>query len=286
MMRKSHSGFTLVEMIVVMVITGIIGGMVAIFIKAPVQGYVDSRRRAEMTDIADTALRRITRDIRTALPNSIRITVVGADTYLEFLPVSGSGRYRAGAALSGTQAGCGSLALDMLDFTAADTCFEVLGPMPTMVAGATPDKLVIYNRGPTVPATGADAYVADNTAAFVSNTAKTVAIGSKLFPFQSPGSRFQVINTPVTYVCAPVAGGVGGTLTRYWGYAITDPQPTAPGTLTSVNLGAQLASKVDTCSITYGAVGQRLALVTLQLTLTDSGESVTLYNAAHVSNVP
>ena len=78
---KSHRGFTLVEMIIVIVITGIIGGMVAMFIRMPVQGYVDSARRAEMTDIADTALRRIGRDLRTAVPNSVRVPARGLDLH-------------------------------------------------------------------------------------------------------------------------------------------------------------------------------------------------------------
>jgi hypothetical protein len=34
-------------------------------------------RRAELTDQADVALRRITRDIRLALPNSLRVTTTG-----------------------------------------------------------------------------------------------------------------------------------------------------------------------------------------------------------------
>ena len=93
--RKFQRGFTLVEMIVVIVITGIIGGVVAMFIRAPVQGYMDSARRAEMTDIADTALRRMARDIRTAVPNSVRIPVAAGSTYIEFLPTKAGGRYRA-----------------------------------------------------------------------------------------------------------------------------------------------------------------------------------------------
>ncbi|HEU0234122.1 MAG TPA: prepilin-type N-terminal cleavage/methylation domain-containing protein, partial [Gallionella sp.] len=202
-MPLNSKGFTLVEMIMVIVITGIIGGIVAVFLKAPVQQYMDVARRADMTDIADTALRRVTRDLRLALPNSVRVTgtCTGGTTscFLEFLPTSGGGRYRADAAPAGASAGCGSLASDVLDFTAADTCFEVLGPMPGFAAN---DRAVVYNLG--IP--GSDAYTAnttnDNTGIYASNTAKTVTINpAKLFPFDSPGHRFHVISTPVSYVC-------------------------------------------------------------------------------------
>lgn len=283
----SHQrGFTLVEMIVVMVITGILGGIVAMFIRAPMQGYVDSARRAEMTDIADTALRRITRDLRLALPNSVRVTVVGGNTYLEFLPTSGGGRYRAEAAPSGVSAGCTSLALDVLDFTAADTCFEVLGAMPPAFVGG--ESVVVYNLG----IAGASAY--DNTsrtttAVTAAGNIINIAAPGKLFPFDSPGHRFQVITTPVTYVCAPVAGGVGGTLTRYWGYAIQATQPidTTVAPLSTAS-HALLATNVSACSFVYdtNVVAQRSGLVTMRLTITESGETVTLYSAVHVSNVP
>ena len=94
----SHSGFSLLEMVVVIAITGIIGAMVAVFMARPVQSYTDSVQRAEYSDIADTALRRIIRDLRLALPNSVRVAEVPAGSgifYLEFLLTSGGGRYRA-----------------------------------------------------------------------------------------------------------------------------------------------------------------------------------------------
>ena len=72
----AQRGFTLVEAIVVIVITGIIAAGVAVFIRAPVEGYVDSVARAELTDAADTALRRLSRDVNSALPNSLRGRVV------------------------------------------------------------------------------------------------------------------------------------------------------------------------------------------------------------------
>src|SRR5450759_2493992 len=137
-------GFTLVEMIMVIVITGIIGGMVAVFLKAPIQQYMDVSRRADMTDIADTALRRIGRDLRLALPNSVQVHTSGGARgaggctgnnicFIEFLPTTGGGRYRSGA--GGTN--------DILDFTITDISFEVLGPMPPAFVGG--ESVVVYN---------------------------------------------------------------------------------------------------------------------------------------------
>ena len=291
MMRPhSQQGFTLVEMVMVIVITGIIGGMVAVFIRTPVQQYMDVARRADMTDTADTALRRIGRDVRLALPNSVRVSGAcggaGTTCFIEFLPTKGGGRYRAGIETSGPpSAGCGSLALDVLDFSAADTCFEVLGAMPPgLVAG---DRVVVYNQG---TGTGADAYTAnttnDNTGAYLSNTAATITISpGKLFPLASPSSRFQVISTPVSYVCDGA-----GALWRYWGYAI---QPAQPATIAILNglagvLSARIANNVGMCNFSYQAnvVAERSGLVTMNLALTNSGETVTLYSATHVSNVP
>src|SRR5690349_19041624 len=79
---RHQGGVTLIEMIVVILITGIIGSMVVVFMRRPVDGYLDTARRAELSDIADTALRRISRDLRRALPNSVRVTSVGNATYL------------------------------------------------------------------------------------------------------------------------------------------------------------------------------------------------------------
>jgi len=88
-------GFTLVELVMVIVILGIVGGMVAVFMRAPIEAYFDSGRRAALTDVADTAVRRMSRDLRKALPNSIRTsTVNGSDTCLEFIPTRTGARYR------------------------------------------------------------------------------------------------------------------------------------------------------------------------------------------------
>jgi MSHA biogenesis protein MshO len=265
-----RDGFTLVEMVVVIAITAIISAAVAVFIKLPVQGYTDAARRAEMTDIADTALRRIGRDLRLALPNSVR---VDSGTAIEILLTRSGGRYRT--------EGPG----DVLDFTTADTRFEQLGPFAsgagqTIVPNA--DRVVVYNLG----IAGADAYAGDNTALITAtdNTvpaAPTISFAAKQFPFESPGQRFQVIEGPVSYVCA------GGNLTRYWGYAIQATQPTAAALPGLAGVQSALLATNASCSFDYSpGVTARAGLVAMTLVVTEAGESVRLYHEVHVNNVP
>jgi len=270
LVEVARGGFTLVEMIVVIAITGILAASVAIFIRRPVEAYVDVARRGELTDIADTALRRITRDVRTALPNSIRIATVGNVTYLEYLQTSGGGRYRAEPDSSGGG--------DILDFIAPDASFDVIGAIPALAAG---NSIVIYNLSPT--GTTANAYSGDNRAAYASNTATTITLSTpKLYPFQSPGKRFQVVEHAVTYACDPLPAGAG-ELRRYWNYGIIDPQPTPPG-----GSSALLASNITGCTFTYTTSGStaRTGVLALNLQISDGGETVRLFQQAHVNNVP
>ncbi len=274
--RKSE-GLSLVEMIVVIAITGIVAAAVASFIKRPVEGYVDAVRRAELTDLADTALRRLTRDVRTALPNSLRVTANGNVRYIEYLQTSGGGRYRA-------EVDSGGLG-DPLDFTAADATFDVIGPMPAPAAG---NAIVVYNLNADPAIATSNAYVGDNRASYSSNTATTITLtAAKLFPFSSPGKRFQVVQTPVTYACDPLPVGTG-ELRRVSGYAIQAAQPNNINAvpLSTAPVNALLARNVRDCAFSYAEMSQRTGVLALSLQLESGGESVRLFQQAHVNNVP
>jgi MSHA biogenesis protein MshO len=276
--RSRERGVTLIEMVIVISITAIIAGAVSVFISRPVEGYADAARRAEMSDIADTALRRITRDLRTALSNSIRITTAGNVTYLEYLQGSGGGRYRAEK-----DSGGGGIPLD---FTAPAASFDVIGTMPAFAGG---ESIVIYNLASS--GTTANAYVGDNRGAYSSKTATTITLAPAWkFPFPSPGKRFQVVQYPVTYACDPLPVGTG-ELRRYWGYDIQSSQPTPTPASPPAGSGsaqALLASNINGCSFTYATSGAalRTGVVMLSLKIQQSGESIQLFQQVHVTNVP
>jgi MSHA biogenesis protein MshO len=292
---KFHCGFTLVEMIIVIVITGIIGGMVAMFIRAPVQGYVDSARRAEMSDIADGALRRIGRDVRTAVPNSVRLPVAADSSYFEFIPTKDGGRYRV-SAVGGSNA-CGADG-DNLDFTMADPCFEIVGERITFAAG---DQIVIGSTQPD----GNLPYMLVNAASGVRRAiAAPGGVGNNLnFVRITPtvkmpdsaepeGQRFEVVpgdQQAVMYACTGTlraldANGNGqGALTRFQHYNF-NPVQVGPAALGVT--GAMLANNVFDCHFAYTTDSGNNSLLFLRITITRGGESVNLYHEIHVNNIP
>jgi MSHA biogenesis protein MshO len=267
---RTTAGVTLVELVVVIAITSIIAAAVALFIRRPVEGYADAARRAALTDEADTALRRMTRDLRLALPNSVRVD--GSGKFVEFIATTGGGRYRA-------ESGTGGSGNNILDFTQADNNgFDVLGPVPALPAGSQIVVYNLYNTGPT-----SNAYAGDNRAAL--GGGGTIPIVPWQFPEPSPAKRFHVVSGPVTYGCT------GGQLVRYAGYAYNPAQVAPPAGGTS----AVLAGNVDVgeCQFVYtaGALTERIATVSiiLQINSVPAGgglERVRMFQQAQVSNAP
>jgi MSHA biogenesis protein MshO len=297
-----NRGVTMIELVVSIVVVGIIVATVAYF-AFPLRQSTDIAARAELTDIADNAVQRIGREVRLALPNSVRVdTSVPGSVFLEFLAVRAAGRYRADVGGSSGGTDCpnddASLAApgnDELSFdTVADSCFKTIGTVPNAAGILGTDWLVLNNYGPGFA--GQDAYATSGTL----NRAQIVAVDYTSESFRdriqfaattfqrllhdSPGKRFFVISGPVSYACDSVAG----TVTRYWGYPISAAQPTSFAGASS----ALIATDVASCSFEYTPnVSPQVGLLTLRLTLSKalSGgktESVSLYHAVHVNNVP
>ncbi|MDZ7767963.1 MAG: type II secretion system protein [Woeseiaceae bacterium] len=92
--KHRQQAFTLVELIVTIVISSIVVSFMAMFIAGPIAAFDDQTRRAELVDLAESALRRLARDVRRALPNSVRVTATGGTVALEMLNSVDGVRYR------------------------------------------------------------------------------------------------------------------------------------------------------------------------------------------------
>lgn len=273
-----QSGFTLVELIMVIVIMGVIGSTVAVFMKAPIDAYFDTARRAGIADVADTTVRRMARDLRKALPNSIRLGGAGGNQCVEFIPTRMGARYRAQDIVPSPSDNTG------LRFDAADSRFNMLGintALPTDQRIQVNDVVAIYNLD--IP--GASAYLANNTAT-VSAVAPDPANPNETridlspafqFPLESPTRRFQVIPNDeriVSYMCS------GGRLYRNANYAYAPSCPTPiAGTTPTIAMAA-------ICDFAYQTHDERNGLVKLSLTFSNAGESVSIYHEVHVNNTP
>lgn len=290
------SGVTLIELVLAMVIVAIIVGT-TIYFAYPLREAVDLTTRAALTDAADNALQRIGREVRLALPNSVRNPAACGSSCIEFIPVRTVGRYRAEASGAKCDTGGDSGGSDELAFDVADGCFKSIGTVANADTITTDDFLVLNNYGSGF--TGQDAYATadpmnrtnliqvDEQAA----ARERINYGRLTAPLtyasvtftralhDSPGRRFFVVTTPVTYVCS------GGLLTRHSGYAY--------GQSFANVAGVTIASNVASCSFDYSssAAAPQIGMLTIRITLSAprsdaSSESITLYQSIHVNNTP
>lgn len=275
----------------VIVIVGVMAATLVVFFKPAFDSYLAVGRRAGLTDLTDTAMRKMTRDIRLAVPNSIRLATPQC---VELIPTSTGGRYRTAPDTVWDAANPGDPSRPM-DMSSAVAVFDVVTPLTsTPVAG---DWVVIDNQNTN------DVYAGSNRAAIQSpGTPPSASLGvyritlsaATQFPIGYDGGRFTIVphsQNAVFYVCASPgldANGDGtGRLYRFANYGFNADSPAAcPAPVAATPV---LVSHVESCSFIYApnqGATQQSGFVEVQLKVTQQNESVSLVYGAHVDNVP
>ena len=212
------AGATLVELVVVIVIAGIVASVASVFISRPVQGYVDLGRRATLSqaprpsfspgsrtpathalraapgrstrggghratlvDAAESAVRRMARDIRTALPNSARVTnTPGGGFALELVPIVDGGKY--------TTDGAGEIKINLHGNFDADFdnlgCFQVIAP-----GTYTNYRIAINNLGTS----GFNVYTTTGASGVITPVGLQITVTNNAGATCSPSSPFGTV---------------------------------------------------------------------------------------------
>jgi MSHA biogenesis protein MshO len=300
---NARRGFTLIEMVVAIIVLGIVGTAFGVFIVPAINANQAVERRAALVDSAEIAVRRMARDIRIALPNSVRVSyVAGTGFAIEMIPTIDGGRYCLGG-----DANCAGAA-QILAIGSSDTDFDILGCFhnATFTGATFPStafRLVVGDTsGAVYSAAGTNAVVTPTSTSITLSTVNGGGAGSgacgassgantsyrhhialsagQTFPNGSSRRRAFIIQTPVTYIC----NIAGGTLTRYYGYAIsaTAPTPTSPPAGAT---SALVTDRVSACSVTTLTTDvQAQGYVKLSLSLTNVGETVQLNHETELDN--
>lgn len=292
-----QQGFTLVELIVVIVLLGIMSVATVQFIPNMAVGYMDLNRRQGLADTTQLAIERIGREIRNALPGSVRVSSGATYSCLEYIPVRGASVYRnlpevtAAASLTAVPMGGGSLS----GWSAGEPLYVAVYPISSNISDEAHTNNPVYDM---------DSYaiVAElsNPSAFVAAQSGSTEISVALtaahrFPAGSPASRFYVIGSPVSYCLISSAGD----LYRYKNYFSSGTQFYAAQPVPGSGLPASepnralLASGISSSAafsnpaFSYVEASlQRNGLVLFDMQVSEAGESVRIQHAVQVRNAP
>jgi len=284
LLRKKSKGFTLIEMVTVIVLLGIIAGILTPFILKAMQAYMASKSRAQLVGKGRLAIERLSREVRQAVPNSL--TVLAGGTGIEFARARAGGRYverfdNFGSEFSQVPRRFRKNA----NLTNLYTTYAVNanGTQLSFFAG---DTLVIANTSPAILQAGTSsvalAGIANTTVVADGTTnGQVLSFAGHQFLVESPGKHFSIADQTIE------VGLVGNNLRWFTASGLINTN--YDGNVDFSATDPVLVDGVTTVTFTYSAgLPQSTGVLRVDLQLADNTgtETIRLYHEIHVRNTP
>tara|TARA_R110000851_G_scaffold1274_3_gene4631 strand:- start:29366 stop:30205 length:840 start_codon:yes stop_codon:yes gene_type:complete len=274
--RSKTAGFTLIEMVTVILILGIIVVGVSSFVIFGTRIFVESSAVDQVLSQSRFGIERMTRDIRRAVPNSMRVLTATDGSYqcLELLPISTSTSYLDAPIFPQTAQNSLTAIKSVGSITAAQsvliyplTTAEIYHPL-----GTTAKRFTVQS-------------VAESGDQLTINLTQSVR-----FTEASPLKRLYLADNPLSYCFINTANNIELRLYQDYGYQPNQPSPTmsptvmGDGVLMAQNINNTLA--VNPAIILMPSTLITNAIVHLQPVFSVNGETFNYQHQVQVMNVP
>ncbi len=264
---KNHNGFSLLELVVVIILVAILGISLSRVSQLSISSYIDGKDRNRLGQSTKWLTERLSREVREALPQSLRTGSAASIHCVEFMQVVNASYYL-DLPESGSVASFNAVGYD-LAFSSG------------LLAAIMPiDSTSIYGFS-GVLASVASITQAAGQATITLTTATT-------FNQRSPQSRFYLLNSPVSFCL----NDNNGEMTRYSSYLITSSQAFPPAGGSASLIGEDFSANGSVFNYQTGTLS-RTALLQINLrsqnrsrNLAGNSESFEIFHEVHIRNVP
>jgi MSHA biogenesis protein MshO len=249
-------GFTLIELITVIVILAVLASIGTGFVVRTMESYQSTQNRALLMNTARPALERMTRQLRGALPYSVRL--INGGQCLEFMPIAAGGNY--------------------------------LSPVPDQVNGASPSNTIAVS--PHTVEFGTAEYVSIGAMASnelygggagsiakygAASTATTLKLnGAMKWLRNSINQRFYLLDNPQAF-CV-----IAAELRFYEGLNQNQNSPSLSGNYSLLGKGV---TSTQPFSLQMGSEN-RNTRIDINLTFSSQAESIDFNQRVMIRNVP